>query len=258
MLGIILRFARGASAASDLGANARYRRGSDRPCDLAGGRVRFSAGRSPPPPCAGRAARRHRCRDRRHLDHSLTHVALRQVRQHRSGVRQLAGELGDLRLRFPAAAGLRRRDHQRRSPDARGRRSDPDARRGRDGRHHRRGRRGAMAGLRPAAGGLPSSRLGRGDDRPGRRHRGLPRCRRPGASDPARRGRIPLERRRGDRDVRGAARHDRLRAPARHRRRRGAIRRLLPRRGRAGRSWPGGFFCSSFPGPATIGWPKQR
>ena len=43
----------------------------------------------------------------------------------------------------------------------------------------------------------------------------------PGASDPSRRGRIPLERCCGDRDVRRAARDDRLRAPARHRRRRG-------------------------------------
>ena len=42
-------------------------------------------------------------------------------------------ELGDLHLRLPAASGVRGRDHHRCAADARGRGADPDARRSRDG-----------------------------------------------------------------------------------------------------------------------------
>ncbi len=122
---------------------------------------------------------------------------------------------------------------QRRAAHRRRRRADPRAGDRREERHHRSDRSGAVADRRRAAGRLPVAGIGRGDDRSSSGDRDLPRCRRPGAVDPAGVRRSAAQRCRGDSLVCRSARHDRIRPRAEHRARRTRVRHLLPRRRRA-------------------------
>ena len=146
----------------------------------------------------------------------------------------VAGQLRHLHLHISAAVGLRGRHRDRCAPGDRGRRTDPAACDRRDPGHDRGDRPGVVAARRRSTCCVFLAWRRCCDDRPGRGHRHLSRCRRSGPFDPPGRRRGAPQRCGRNCAVRRFARDDRCRSRAGYRLGAGRVLFVVCRR------WPAG------------------